>query len=196
MADGADILGSWMAHYLAERMEQVAATPDGEARETTRRECIDLILRLWERRYRSPLSQRIEELTTALKSLSDPPTIPQRASEDPEDTWESLRRSLDELHEQEVRLCLEGWIAGLDLSQERKDLRDYSDHLPEKERNLYRDLIRFQDTLTAVDSVPGSDGGQDLTALTANERIEWAKAKLRALSDTQAKITGRYGGAR
>jgi hypothetical protein len=191
MADGADILGAWMAHYLAERMDQAAAAPAGEEGAAARSECFDLILRLWERRYQSPLSRRLEELATALQALIDLPEAPRGPSEGPEDPWVSLRRRLSELHEEEIRICLEGWTAGLDLSQEREDLVDHSDHLSEEEREFLPRLIQLHDALTEVHSAPRSEGSPDLTGLSESERMEWARAQLQALSKVRAEVIGR-----
>ncbi len=46
---GVDTLARWMAHYLAQKIEQVE-TLSGEAKKKAEQECFDTILKLWEHR--------------------------------------------------------------------------------------------------------------------------------------------------
>lgn len=67
-----DTLGRWLAHYLAEKMESAASAPEGAEGESARRECVDLILRLWERRQRWPLSAPLKNVADQLEELLRP----------------------------------------------------------------------------------------------------------------------------
>lgn len=53
LGSGVDTLGRWMAHHLAELIEQ-ARTSDGPEREAAQERAIELILKLWSRRADLP----------------------------------------------------------------------------------------------------------------------------------------------
>ena len=67
-----DTLGRWMAHYIAEKMEDAEAAT-GEARDKKMSECNDLILKLWAHRSDLSNGQRpfedFEPIFRVLKSL-------------------------------------------------------------------------------------------------------------------------------
>ncbi|MCL1474887.1 hypothetical protein [Argonema antarcticum] len=48
LEDSVDTLGRWMAHRIAELMEQAEQAPTEAEREAAKRECTDIIIRLWE----------------------------------------------------------------------------------------------------------------------------------------------------
>jgi hypothetical protein len=48
---GVDTLSRWMAHYLAEKMTEVEILPIGNKRDQAQKECFEVILKLWERRW-------------------------------------------------------------------------------------------------------------------------------------------------
>lgn len=50
LADSVDTLGRWMAHYVAELIQQAEQTTDQEQRTATQKVCFETILKLWDHR--------------------------------------------------------------------------------------------------------------------------------------------------
>ena len=50
LEDSVDTLGRWMSHRIAELMELAEQSDMEEEKEVAKRECTELILRVWERR--------------------------------------------------------------------------------------------------------------------------------------------------
>lgn len=75
-----DTLARWMAHYLAERIDQVEKLAGGPKKAKAEKECCDLILKIWEHRGHMPRGRRpfesFEPILKVLESLdpdnSDP----------------------------------------------------------------------------------------------------------------------------
>ena len=69
---GVDTLSRWMAHYIAELIED-AETAKVENRPAKLAKCADAIIGLWERRHRLPNGKRpfedLEPILRALESL-------------------------------------------------------------------------------------------------------------------------------
>jgi hypothetical protein len=70
--DSSDVLGRWMAHYLAELIE-AAKTASAEARPAKLEKCSEAILNLWKHRHELPNGKRpfegVEAILRALESL-------------------------------------------------------------------------------------------------------------------------------
>ena len=116
----ADTLGRWMAHYLAEKMEDAEAAT-GEAREQKMSECSDTILKLWAHRSELPNGKRpfeeFEPVFRALRSLNPDDTTPRyfrevRSEVDQDDEndltrqWLGLAAELDYTARNLIRYCL------------------------------------------------------------------------------------------
>ena len=54
LEDSVDTLGRWMAHRIAELMERAEQAQTDEDREAARRDCTNVIIRLWEHRGKFP----------------------------------------------------------------------------------------------------------------------------------------------
>lgn len=70
LEDGVDTLSRWMAHYLAEKIILVESLPVGKQKEDAQKECFDIILKLWENRWKLPAGKRpLESFEPILKVL-------------------------------------------------------------------------------------------------------------------------------
>lgn len=65
------MLDRWMAHRVAELMQRAEATSDPEAKEVVKRECQDLIVRLWDMRDRWPSGGPLRAILPTLHQLLD-----------------------------------------------------------------------------------------------------------------------------
>ena len=115
-----DTLSHWMAHYIAEKMEDVEAAT-GEARDRKMSECIDAILKLWAHRSELPNGQRpfedFEPIFGVLQSLDPNDTTPHyfrqvrsKVDQDDEDDstkqWLRLASGIDDTARALIRYCL------------------------------------------------------------------------------------------
>lgn len=150
-----DTLARWMAHYLAEKMEKAESAPEGEERERARRECIELILKLWERRHSWPLSAPLKDIAGRLEELLHPRPKFFRRTDRESDPFLDLLRDLEQLHVNETELCITAWLGSLDLQKDRDYLNNHSDHLENEERELIQRLISLQDLMAAPDTKLG-----------------------------------------
>lgn len=67
---GVDTFSKWMAHYIAEKMTLAEQLPPGEDREEAKKECFEIILKLWKHRWLLPSGKRpLEEFEPILKTL-------------------------------------------------------------------------------------------------------------------------------
>ena len=115
-----DTLSHWMAHYIAEKMENVEAAT-GEARDRKMSECSDAILKLWAHRSELPNGQRpfedFEPILDVLQSLAlDDPTphyfrqvmsaVDQDDEDDPAKQWLGMASRIDDTARALIRYCL------------------------------------------------------------------------------------------
>jgi hypothetical protein len=179
-----------MAHYLAEQMELARAAPSGEAGDGIRRRCADLILRIWEHREDAPIRAPLKELAPKLAELVDPKPCVHRSPVDTTQPFQDLIQQLEALHQEELQLCLRGWIADLDLTTERDYLRNHAGHLSDDERRLSEQLVAHQDALSGPDAKVGQDACPFFTELEEPRRLDWVRTRLREIAARRAAIIG------
>ncbi|MGY3255652.1 hypothetical protein [Pseudomonas chlororaphis] len=144
---GTDTTARWLAHLLAEKIELATSAPDNDEGESIRKQCLELILQIWERRERFPLAiplaSAIQDLNTLLKPKSYFP-----ASETSKSPTLELFRKLIQFHKQESQVCFALWISQLDLSLERAHITDNPEHLSDDELRVASFLVESQDELS------------------------------------------------
>ena len=108
---GVDTLSRWMAHYIAELIEE-AESAKVEEQPSKLANCADTILRLWERRHQLPNGKRpfedFEPILRAIESLNPEDDTPRY--------FRSLRLASDEIEKNEK---IENWLKiadGLDYT--------------------------------------------------------------------------------
>ena len=142
-----DTLGRWMAHYIAEKMEDVESAT-GEARDRKMSECSDAILKLWAHRSELPNDQRpfkeFERIFRVLQSLDlDAPTpryfrqarlaAAQDDADDATKRWLNIASGIDDAARVLIRYCLataaqeavdksREWIALAEAIAEEEDI--------------------------------------------------------------------------
>jgi hypothetical protein len=145
-ADRVDTLGRWMAHRIAELMEQADQAQDEREREAARRECADLILRLWAHRADRPHGSPLANIAAFLQAFVDAaPTRHQVPTGVNEGTWINVLHRVKQLREREEETCRAAAVAELSLDNEREWLTDHRDELSEDEQSIIENLIQFQD---------------------------------------------------
>lgn len=172
-SDQSGTLERWMAHRVAELIERAEQAPDVTTRESARRECSDLIIRLWDhrasRRYGRPLSH----ITSFLEQLSNADSTPARAmTQTPEETWIGLMQRLDALNDCERQICFDASVTDLDVEQERAWLEEHGDDLSDDERRIITSvLVRHDGTRSEYYRLDGTPI-PNFAGLSANERFK------------------------
>lgn len=186
-----DTLGRWLAHHLAEQMQRAVAAPEGAGGEPDRRECVDLILRLWERRQTWPLSAPLKDVAGRLDELLRPKPRFLHSSTGKSDPYLDLLHNLEELHHREAQICLAVWISGLDLSAEREYLDSHPEHLDENELRIIRYLVETQNLISGPKARLDGEPCPDFVALPKSEQSKIARARLRAIAKSRTQLFGR-----
>lgn len=187
-----DTLARWLAHYLAEKMERIAFAPEGPAKEADRRECMDLILNLWERRQTWPLSAPLKDVADRLDELLPPkPSFFHAKPKTSSDSFQELLHGLEELHHKEIQICLAGWVAGLNLDNDRQYLQNHPEHLNEDELRIIQRLVEIQDHMLSPEAHLGGDSCPNFAALSKAEQRKIVRARLRAIAKSRTLLLGR-----
>lgn len=147
LGDSVDTLGRWIAHSVAELMDRAERAPTGAEREAARRECSDLVIKLWERRSHWPHGRPLAEVAGLLKNLLDDETNYGRRDRQYEveidaQSWIGILPRLRQLQYREDEVCRSAAIADFDLEADRKWLSEHGQDLSEEEREIMERLIR------------------------------------------------------
>ena len=121
-------------------------TQDEQEREAAKRECADLILRLWAHRADRPHGSPLAEIAAFLQAFTNaapaghqvPPSVS-------EGTWINAFHKIVQLEGREKEICRAAAIAELSLDNEREWLTEHRDELSEDEQSTIENLIRLQD---------------------------------------------------
>jgi hypothetical protein len=174
-----------MAHHLAEQIERVEAAPAGEAREQASQACADLILRVWAHRQAAPMAAPLKAIAPKLQALLEPRPRFAGSSEEAPVAISTLLQRLEELHRQEVKLCLEAWVAGEDLTMEREYLRAHPGYLSDEERRSAQLLIELQDALSGLNVRPDDAVAPLSSDASEPARLEWVLKQLQGICDAR-----------
>lgn len=183
-----DTMSRWLAHYLAEKIECASSAPPGAAGEAIRKECVDLVLRLWDRHGKSPLAIPLEKAVQGLSELMQPKPKYFNSVDHTDEPFIDLFHELADLHHRETQICLAVWIANLDLSKERTLLIDHPEHLGEEESLLTQNLIDYQDSLKGDAACVGDKPSPNFGSLPEAERVKLARAYLRETAKSRTAL--------
>lgn len=186
-----DTLGRWLAHYLAEKMECADSAPEGTTGDADRRECVDLILRLWEHRQTWPLSAPLKDVADRLDELFAPKPRFFHATTKTSNPFLDLLHGLEKLHHQETQICLAAWIAGLNLSKDREFLHNHSEHLDDDELRITQRLVEIQDFMLSPEAHLGNEPCLNFATLSKVEQGKIVRARLRAIAKSRTQLLGR-----
>lgn len=178
-------LTRWIAHRIAELMERGESTDAQQTREEARRECTDLIIRLWQSRQqwpdRVPLSKLVSLLVKAI------PPEPSRGNPPPKEpsTWIEAIAPLDQLQAEEMFLCWQAACLDIDEAELEAELarsEAFTDALDDEERS----------TIAILRSI--RDENRSLQQLTHEERTEYYVKKLAEIHEQRAALFVRVRG--
>lgn len=171
LEDSVDTLGRWMAHRIAELMEQTEQAPTEAERESAKRECTDVIVRLWEHRMKFPFKPPLADIAKFLKNVtSDPSPCHWEKPELPDGTWNSILPHLEKLQEREYIICRDAAVAEISLEKERELLNKHREQISDKECQIIECLLNLQEQMNGDNYSLDSIRIPKFTSLSAKER--------------------------
>lgn len=144
MEPGVDTLGRWMAHYIAELIEDAEQTADAAERQIAQERCCTAILRLWEHRSTLPRGARplanLQKVLDAIIDLKErKPVVIDLFGEghhDGGDPWVQLAIAAEEIGAKINRIALLTAIAEAQFGREKRWVDENDSMLSEEERKL------------------------------------------------------------
>lgn len=138
------VLERWMSQRIAELISRTESSTDDVVRETAAKECEELILKLWSKRYSWPSGSPLSPIIPTLKRLFTEPDIYYRRSFNNDADKQGLISQLIKLHEREMRLFLDS--PNITISEEVSDIAEdtldtFLDYLTEDEIEALRFVI-------------------------------------------------------
>jgi hypothetical protein len=144
--DWVDTLSRWMAHRVAELMERAEQAQSGPEREAARRDCTDLIMRLWAHRAHRLHGRPLAEIASFLEEFTDQMGAARHVPADLDSaSWTYVLHRIMQLAAREEDVVRVAAIAEVSLEREREWLAEHRDDLSEDERNIIERLIELQD---------------------------------------------------
>lgn len=184
---GTDTTARWLAHLLAEKMELATSAPDNEEGESVRKQCLELILQIWERRERFPLAIPLASAIQDLNTLLNPrPYF--SASEAKKSPSLDLFQKLIQLHKQESQVCFALWISQLDLSLERAHITDNPEYLSDDELRVASFLVDYQDELSGDEAKVGGLTVPGFNSLPVQEKEAICHRILKEISEKRSAL--------
>ena len=195
LGDSVDTLGRWMSHRIAEVMERAESTVDAVEREAIRRQCSDLIIRLWERRAHWPYGQPLAGVAELLKSLvSDETSYPRQHRNREVDidsrSWIGTLPLLRKLQDREEEICFNAAIAEVDLKAERDWLTQHGTELSEEERKITENLISLRERLEQPYFELDKTRVPNFASLEPTKRTQLAQKALKQINEERKKLLG------
>lgn len=186
LEDGTDTLGRWMAHRIAELMERAEQADNNEAREESRRECADLILRVWSHRSGWPYGQPLNGMASILKGLAAVPSPYGRRPRDPEEhSWAGVIPLLDKLLREEQQFYRDAALANVPKEEPKAWLEEHREDMAEEEVDTLESvLLMIERTRAEYSRLAGGMSLSDFGNLSEEER---KKHILEALGELDAE---------
>jgi hypothetical protein len=175
LENSTDTLARWMAHRVAELMECAEQAQIEEDKEAARRECTNLIMRLWERRSYWPHGRPLAEVAEFLEKLISAPvssTYNRMESKSSEHTWIGIFPLLLRLQEREQRLCRDAALADISLEKEREWLAEHGEEISTEERQIIERMLTLRERLDSPYYLLDDDAIPDFASLPAEERTQ------------------------
>ena len=131
-----------MAHYVAELIDEAERAPSPRKRSALRRECAEVIQRLWDRRSHWPSGwppDSAARLTEALDS-----TEPNRRRLSPSEGLAAALPALLEIHRNEAQAWLDSILLATDTSSEETWLKDWTEEMKEDELHVLHKITALK----------------------------------------------------
>ena len=185
-----DTLSRWMSHRVAELMDLAEHAPAEADKEEARRECADLILRLWARRTTWPQGQPLSRVLPLLRRLTEEPQYDFHWRE-PDGSWAGLLPRLERLQDREWRVCIDAALANIpqeSVDPDRRWLAEHADDLTPEERESQQRLIQLVDCVYAENFLLDAVAVPRFAALPADERTRHVHDALEKIAAERQRL--------
>jgi hypothetical protein len=193
LSDSVDTLGRWMAHRVAELMDRAERVPAGAEREAARRECSDLIIKLWGQRSHWPHGRPLAGVAGLVKNLINDQTnygsrYQQYEVKIDVHSWIGILPSLRHLQYREDEVCRSAAIADFDLEADRKWLTEHGPDLSDEEREIMSGLISERERMDEPYFELDKTRVPNFASLTSVERARLVHDALKKINEERLNL--------
>jgi hypothetical protein len=186
LEDDNDLLAHWMSHRIAELI--AAGEHEGPNREQIKRECTDLILRVWEHRSHWPKGWPPPAAAELLQALDDSHPATRRRRIPKMTSWLDGLSKLRKLHDREDSVWRKASIASLDIQQELMWLTNDPDSLSEDQKNTLQTLSSMYENLNTPYTSLDQTTTPNFASLPDSERTKLTIKVLQKIDDEKSAI--------
>lgn len=178
-----------MAHRIAELIEKAEQTKDDGEREEARRECTDLILRVWSRRSGWPYGQPLAKLASALEKLAAEPHPYNRRPPKPEEqSWTGVFPFLDDIHQREQQVHRDAALAEHSPAEPKLWLEEHEDDMAEEEADTLSSLVQMIERTRNEHFYLGDKPAPHFGALSEEERTKLTLEALNEIDNERQRL--------
>lgn len=190
--DRTDLTTSWMAHYLAEAMQQATEEKDVKKKRALQKECSDIILELWKKRnhfpgFIPPLSglRHAVDVIKALKDEESDELYWRRFSGAEKDSiWGAYFHSLRNAVEDSLKITLSATVAHSVLERE-KQWGKHASFLMDQEKEIIEFLDKELDRNETLVKIIYADESKSNESEETPDKMTRVFKKLRELLNKQ-----------
>jgi hypothetical protein len=175
-------LARWMAHRIAELQQRAANAVSGGERVAARRECADLILRVWTIRRDWPSRSPFSAFLPLLEPLVTDTNSYHWQRNEVRSPWVKAAHELEDISTQEWRLCLDAMLLDTPRREIENELRRCEDFYEEVDEDEKLVADRFRAWPTRV------LGDDTIRGMSAKKRRAHYVKVLKELHDERQKI--------
>jgi hypothetical protein len=197
LSNSVDTLSRWMAHRIAELINNANKARRNAERETLKEKATNLILRLWERRSSWPQGWPPKTVALVLERLENNKHVFGGYKERTGSPWLDSLWKLDMIQSREHALWLDAALADFDVEQERKTLEKHGLDLKEEEKNtLEQFLDRHERASAAILNMLDDDKDAAASPLIRAQAVatylqDISKERLKLLEEILQDIAGK-----
>jgi hypothetical protein len=181
-----------MAHRIAELMERAEQAEGESEKEEARRECADLILRVWSRRSGWPYGQPLAKIASALKDLAAERSRYSRRLQEPEErSWAGVLPLLEEIHRSEQWIYRDAALASIpleDLEEAKSWLKEHGEDMPEEEASTLGRVVEMAERTRSEFFSLGNTSAPHFGTLSEEERMRLVKEALDELDAERLRL--------
>ena len=148
-----DTLAKWLSTHLAQKILEAEGETDAQVKEVTQSKCVELILRLWEKRQQLLQTARpLGRIQKAIEVLADLHPDQQSYSfgygqrfDDPTSPWLNFAKNLELSKRRLFGLAFLAGVCEMDLGAERTWIDDHERMLSDEEHRMLSVLNNYFD---------------------------------------------------
>jgi len=207
LADSVDTLGRWMAHYVAELIQQAEQTTDQEQRTAIQKACFETILKLWDHRatilHKASPGASLASAIAVLKAANGQDRENLYWRHDTRNTahpWAGFIQSLRQAVDRIVLYCVSGSVNEELLIKEKEWAEQHGHFLTDDELEIVEDIDTLLqgghplfDRVVLVDSKTKALSTEERQSIILTKIEEILNEQLENLRKLQVKLDRNNG---